>query len=68
MSFGLAGCLVSVIRCLVGVLSGNDELAFCEKPFAAVKDVSVLNVLFFKKKKLVCVFASSIHPVLVFVC
>lgn len=36
--FGLAGCLVSVIGCLAGVLGGNDELAFCEKQFIAVKE------------------------------
>lgn len=63
VSFGLAGCLVSVIRCLAGVLSGNDELAFCEKQFIAVKEKSFCFEVF---KKLVCLNASSIRPVLVF--
>lgn len=32
---------MSVIRCLAGVLSGNDELAFCEKQFIAAKETSL---------------------------
>lgn len=36
---------MSVIRCLAEALSGNDELAFSEKQFIAVKEIFCHDVL-----------------------
>lgn len=60
VSFGLADCLVSVIRCLAGVLSGNDELAFCEKHFIAITE-STFSCEVGKENPVY--FANFIHPV-----
>lgn len=55
---------MSVIRCLAGVLSGNDDLASCEKQFIAVKEVFFLLRFNETKKKASLLHASSIHPAL----
>lgn len=56
MSFGLAGCLVSLIR--TGVLSGNDELAICGNVYCCY----YFRIIFF----FVYLITGFIHSVLVF--
>lgn len=40
VSFGVTGCLVSVIRCITEVLSRNNERAFCKEKVGSRKQVS----------------------------